>query len=781
MSGAGPPSNIDFQGPDSFGNLISRDQFQDAISGVVNALGKHKRPDCQSTNAKETIDTRTGNRSAPSLWSSTSSSSDILSNCTFAQAFNNPYLERLYSLNVNQLMKRRYLLANLTGCVIILVIWTSACRLVSTAAFSESAEGKVIDSFNCVSGITCLLLAIPLLTCSKRLDHLNEQSCYASYALILALWAGWSYLAQTLLYQSPITANLLVTIDATLWASNLLFGPAVIMIMNLYLTLRSRWSRFVHLVYFCAHVAGVVATMPRLSSHNAWEYGILKTLPHIVLSAVCFYLGCERELEMRNNFLAWAACQATANKPDDAKLTERALDTTAERLEDRVRSCAELLEQMQNATDINPRLQQCILQLNSTIQGCLNQMKVGDNPLLLSLKEWEVRDDQQEAMNTYLWGSTERYGTKMLGSIASIDTTLEAQVSLAFGIQYAGLTQSQIATIEPVDEKTLASWDFNVLEFFKSANSPFISLGYGLLQGYHSQYDIKGAVLFNFLSVLESLYRDVPYHNRIHGAMVAQKVVCLARYTGLYEKMNVLEQAVMVVAALGHDVGHPARNNAFFVRTGHPLAQLYNDRAVLENFHAATLFKILRIPDCNLFAGLDYDSFRSQIIELVLATDTADHFQMVSQLRHKCSGADFNLDDSKNQLLLSKMLIKGADVSAPAMTWEHSLEWVERLIGELYSQGDEEASLGIPISALCDRANHSQVAKSQTAFLKLVVSPLYHSIALVNRTKPLDAIVERLEENIERWQKMHVEGETVACYEFDNYRSSLEVSWALAE
>ena len=50
----------------------------------------------------------------------------------------------------------------------------------------------------------------------------------------------------------------------------------------------------------------------------------------------------------------------------------------------------------------------------------------------------------------------------------------------------------------------------------------------------------------------------------------------------------------LLISAIGHDVGHPGVNNAFLVSLNAPLAQLYNDRSVLESFHCAAYSQILR-------------------------------------------------------------------------------------------------------------------------------------------------------------------------------------------
>ena len=50
-----------------------------------------------------------------------------------------------------------------------------------------------------------------------------------------------------------------------------------------------------------------------------------------------------------------------------------------------------------------------------------------------------------------------------------------------------------------------------------------------------------------------------------------------------------------MVSALCHDVDHSGRNNHFEVSSYSKLALRYNDESVLENHHAATTFKILKV------------------------------------------------------------------------------------------------------------------------------------------------------------------------------------------
>jgi len=79
------------------------------------------------------------------------------------------------------------------------------------------------------------------------------------------------------------------------------------------------------------------------------------------------------------------------------------------------------------------------------------------------------------------------------------------------------------------------------------------------------------------------------YHNLWHGADVCFTTWRLLHDTKCVEWMTQVEVFAALVAAYGHDVGHPGVGNPFLVQTGSDLALLHNDHSPLENMHAAIL------------------------------------------------------------------------------------------------------------------------------------------------------------------------------------------------
>lgn len=133
----------------------------------------------------------------------------------------------------------------------------------------------------------------------------------------------------------------------------------------------------------------------------------------------------------------------------------------------------------------------------------------------------------------------------------------------------------------------------------------------------------------------------------------------------------------LLISAIGHDVGHPGVNNAFLVALGAPLAQLYNDKSVLEAFHCAAYSQILRRYWKHAFEDI---SMRSLMISSILATDMGVHFKYMTDLgnlqakihqNHGTEGWSSQALDEYRTLVCG-LLIKCADISnVVSLPWRH--------------------------------------------------------------------------------------------------------------
>ncbi|ERE77699.1 cGMP-inhibited 3',5'-cyclic phosphodiesterase B [Cricetulus griseus] len=329
----------------------------------------------------------------------------------------------------------------------------------------------------------------------------------------------------------------------------------------------------------------------------------------------------------------------------------------------------------------------------------------------------------------------------------------------------------------------MSNWNFQIFELVEKMGEKsgriLSQVMYTLFQdtGLLETFKIPTQEFMNYFHALENGYRDIPYHNRIHAtdvlhavwylttrpipglqqshdnheaqteadsdgrlgsgqiAYISSKSCCIPdeSYGCLSSNIPALELMALYVAAAMHDYDHPGRTNAFLVATNAPQAVLYNDRSVLENHHAASAWNLyLSRPEYNFLLNLDhveFKRFRFLVIEAILATDLKKHFDFLAEFNAKANDVNSNgieWTSENDRLLVCQVCIKLADINGPAKARDLHLRWTEGIVNEFYEQGDEEATLGLPISPFMDRSS-PQLAKLQESFITHIVGPLCNS------------------------------------------------------
>jgi len=278
----------------------------------------------------------------------------------------------------------------------------------------------------------------------------------------------------------------------------------------------------------------------------------------------------------------------------------------------------------------------------------------------------------------------------------------------------------------------------------------------------------------SFMSLIDGNYKNVPYHTQIHGADVMMTIDWMFRSTFVHEHMTTLDHLMSLVAAAIHDVGHPGTNNFFQINTMSDAAITYNDKSVLENMHVSTAFDLMRQDqDCNWFelleAGNQRTYIRRGLVHMVLATDMAKHAKHVDQLRSFVEEMEEQMEvshETEEQLkmhalekktFLLETLLHAADISNPTKPPHLMLRWTERILEEMWCQGDQEVSLGLPISPLCNRATDSLIVpRGQVGFITFVVQPLFKPLASL--IEEIQEATDQLERNKDFWQQKDKEG-----------------------
>ena len=279
--------------------------------------------------------------------------------------------------------------------------------------------------------------------------------------------------------------------------------------------------------------------------------------------------------------------------------------------------------------------------------------------------------------------------------------------------------------------------------------------------------------LIPFLTTVSDNYLESTlYHNSLHGADVCHSLFIYIINSNLEEicETTVLDILGLVVSAAGHDLGHSGYNNNFHINSCSELALNYNDISCLENFHASTLFRILRKEENNIFENMNsnnYKQIRKRMVNQILSTDMVNHAMVLSSVKAKISSweSDNNLQENKKFIFLSGVekskfdeqqimfnyLIHTADLGHNTQKFEISKQWVELLTYEFWKQGDKEREKNLDISFLCDR-NNFDIPNSQVGFLRAFILSTFD--ILVSMFPNLEFTLDNAKNNIHEWKKL---------------------------
>ncbi|POR34855.1 Phosphodiesterase [Tolypocladium paradoxum] len=261
--------------------------------------------------------------------------------------------------------------------------------------------------------------------------------------------------------------------------------------------------------------------------------------------------------------------------------------------------------------------------------------------------------------------------------------------------------------------------------------------------------------LISFLVACRAAYNSfVPYHNFRHVVDVLQATFNFLVHIGalppypfdqrqasttdkspIATLLGSFEALALLVTAIGHDVGHPGVNNGFLSTLNAPLAQLYNDRSVLESFHCAAYSQILRRywP-----AAFEDRKMRSLMISSILATDMGLHFDYMKKLgdvqeklhHHNSTDGWNGRQLEEHKALACSLLIKCADVSNVARHHDTALQWMHILSEEFSRQASMEDELEIKSSLMAPpKKDIMSLANAQLGFMNMFAIPLFQGVA----------------------------------------------------
>lgn len=244
--------------------------------------------------------------------------------------------------------------------------------------------------------------------------------------------------------------------------------------------------------------------------------------------------------------------------------------------------------------------------------------------------------------------------------------------------------------------------------------------------------------------------------------------------------LSPLQTLGLLIAALGHDVGHPGVTNAFMIKHSSPTSQLFGERSVLELFHASVFVnKILSVNWPSLLSTETSSdpkeslNLKHLIINSILATDMAEHFEYINKLKTlKLNSADQSNERVK---LICSLLIKCADISNVTRPLRVSSQWalvlsqefseVENLENALRDNATEFDDVSYPKlpSTLDDiLVAYPNIHKGQLFFIHAFAEGLFNSI--VKHFPELQYTSDIIHENNQFWlsrvEKLKASGST---------------------
>eukprot|EP00904_Undaria_pinnatifida_P007165 jgi/Undpi1/3579/HiC_scaffold_16.g06951.m1 len=311
-------------------------------------------------------------------------------------------------------------------------------------------------------------------------------------------------------------------------------------------------------------------------------------------------------------------------------------------------------------------------------------------------------------------------------------------------------------------------WDFDPFELEEvTQGHPLVTLSgylFAVKYNFFACFDFSKEHFNNFMVEVEQGYGSGTgkeamniYHNRRHAADVTQAVHYFLLVCNLGQHLQDVEAVALILGSLIHDFKHPGRSNAFLTKTNNTLAVTYNDISVLENFHLSEAFLLLRKDECNFFRDVAppmAQEIRRIMISMVLATDLKMHFDVLGEFNSHLTdiheGELVEEGRAKTYASAMKVCIKSADISHPTRATPLHLRWTRDVIEEFFLQGDEEKSLGLEPSPLCDRHN-TDIATSQKNFITFLVKPLFKSWVSFLDCPAADLCTATLQRNEEMW------------------------------
>uniref|UniRef100_A0A7S1KNC7 Phosphodiesterase n=1 Tax=Percolomonas cosmopolitus TaxID=63605 RepID=A0A7S1KNC7_9EUKA len=256
----------------------------------------------------------------------------------------------------------------------------------------------------------------------------------------------------------------------------------------------------------------------------------------------------------------------------------------------------------------------------------------------------------------------------------------------------------------------------------------------------------------------QAIYQHVPYHSFRHSIDVTQFVYYCTQNEEVRQFLTPLDTFIVIVTALLHDLAHCGVNNPLLAEIDHDLATKYPE-SPLEEFHAELAARLIQQTECAVLEALPTNErtyFLQSMQKLILATDMSHHFSIKAEMEKRVAEG-LSPDSQEDRFLVMKLLLKCADLSNVARSFETAREWAKRVveefsvIGDLQKEARQQATTETQeIQKLFDR-ERLDFPESQVGFINFVAKGQFSILSAAFSS--LDHILQQVNHNADTWQQ----------------------------
>lgn len=326
-----------------------------------------------------------------------------------------------------------------------------------------------------------------------------------------------------------------------------------------------------------------------------------------------------------------------------------------------------------------------------------------------------------------------------------------------------------------IDDNSILSFLFSLRDSYRGGNS---------FHNFRHAVDVLQAT-FYFLLRVNALPKFPCYTEDLftHPTQQLQKKERFPRGTEfdrVTSILNPIQTLALLVSSIGHDVGHPGLTNPFLINNESPIAKIYSNLSVLENYHS-TIFQDILSYHWPIFLDNPYTkdpqsplNTKIMQVESILATDMANHFEYLSKINEITELTNNRIkrarikDSLKQTNVILSLIIKCADISNVARPLLVSTKWGfvlarefaeinkldENLNKDLNVDSMEDPRLGpyFPPSVKEALAKNPALPKGQLFFINTFAEALFKEAAQVLPELSYSSVI--VQENKEFWENV---------------------------